>query len=186
MTFIAPTAKFSKSKSDGSRRGHPFCLGATSETTRAPCWTGVASFCLRWIWAILPLMASPNGIATLPRIKPGRRGALAQALELQQILLQTAADPQITPHALAAIARAWCAVNDTIRIIRGRPLPGQLRPESDPVVLAKQLRNLVRRHRSRSPIEIPAVLGGIECGYGCQPIDGSIIDPSGGEPPEED
>ncbi len=104
----------------------------------------------------LTLMASPNDIAKLPRIKPGRRGALAQLLELQRMVFEAATHRDTTPLALAALVRAYCLLEERKRILRGIPLPGQLRPDLDPV----QLQRALRRHRARALDLLPSTLAG--------------------------
>jgi hypothetical protein len=74
-------------------------------------------------------MSSPNLIAELPRIKPGRRGALLQLIDMQRFLVADALAPKTTPSARAQVARAWEVLEERKRILRGRPLPGSLRPE---------------------------------------------------------
>lgn len=74
-------------------------------------------------------MASPNNIAELPRMKPGRRGAVLQLLDMQRFLVADALNPDTTPAARAQVARAWEVLEERKRILRGRPLPGSLRPE---------------------------------------------------------
>jgi hypothetical protein len=74
-------------------------------------------------------MASPNNIAQLPRMKPGRRGAVLQLLGMQRVLVADALNPETTPAARAQVARAWEVLEERKRILRGRPLPGSLRPE---------------------------------------------------------
>lgn len=92
-------------------------------------------------------MASPNGIATLPRIKPGRRGSLSQLVGIQHVIWEKIHDPKATGHSVAALARAWCCVEETKRIVRGRFAPGQMRPSDlDPAALAKMAK--VARKRS--------------------------------------
>ena len=72
---------------------------------------------------ILPLMASPNNIAQLPRIKPGRRGAVSQILKMQDVLAKDALDPETTPSARAQVARAWEVLEERKRILRMKPKP---------------------------------------------------------------
>ena len=91
-------------------------------------------------------MASPNDIAQLPRMKPGRRGALAQILDLQRVLFESALDPGTTPSARAQVARAWCDLEERKRILRMKPKPKDM--DVDPVVLAK---------RARKRIPLPSV-----------------------------
>ena len=74
-------------------------------------------------------MASPNDIAKLQRIKPGRRGALIQILNMQQTLHKMTTAEGVKPMELASCARAWCELEERKRILRGKPLPGSLKPE---------------------------------------------------------
>jgi hypothetical protein len=80
-------------------------------------------------WGKLPPMASPNNIAELPRIKPGRRGSLHQILAMQHALVGDALAEDTTASARAQVARAWCELEERKRILRGRPLPGSFKPE---------------------------------------------------------
>jgi hypothetical protein len=63
------------------------------------------------------------------RIKPGKRNALRQALQLQQRVYEEGIKKGIRPIELAQLARAWDVLEDRKRILRGRPLPGSLKPE---------------------------------------------------------
>ena len=72
-------------------------------------------------------LAAPVNGAT--RIRPGRRIALRQALQLQQRVFDEGIKPGVKPLELAQLARAWDCLEDRKRIIRGRPLPGSLKPE---------------------------------------------------------
>ncbi len=68
-------------------------------------------------------MASPNNIAQLPRVKPGRRGALSQVVDLQRLLFADANNPETSASVRAQIARAWCELEERKRILRMRPKP---------------------------------------------------------------
>jgi hypothetical protein len=68
------------------------------------------------------------------------------------MVVERASDSKTTPAALAALARAFCALQEQKRILRGIPLPGQLRPDLDPVQLARAL----RRQKDRTIHEIQA------------------------------
>ena len=136
-------------------RGFRAQFGGHRRATRR--WRGLAVVALNSLLRILPLMASPNGIATLPRIRPGRRGALAQLLELQRIVFEAAAATGITATGLAALVRAWCGLQETKRVLRGKPLPGALRPDLD----NQQLARAIKRARVRGIIDaVPAQLAG--------------------------
>lgn len=73
------------------------------------------------------------------RLRPGRRNSLRQAVHMQQVLYESIvgkgdtklADGSIRSPTLAEkaqAARAWEALEDRKRILRGRPLPGNLKP----------------------------------------------------------
>jgi len=51
------------------------------------------------------------------------------------------------PNAYAMLARSYVVILDAIRILRGVPLPGSLRPDLDP----QQLRRALRRAKLRVP-----------------------------------
>jgi len=55
--------------------------------------------------------------------------AYRQAHEMQQVLYQIVMDDKATPSVKASCARVWTLLQDTRRVIRGKPLPGHLRPE---------------------------------------------------------
>ena len=74
--------------------------------------------------------------------------AVLQARELQELLMADAKNPETKPAVRAVLARSWCLVTESIRILRGIPAPGQLRPDLDPVNLARAL----KRHRSRGTV----------------------------------
>ncbi len=74
-----------------------------------------------------------------------RSRALSQCLDIQNLAYETAMgfrtlDPSeeaLERHArkcaaLAQVARAWESAADRARILRGRPLPGSLKPSSKP------------------------------------------------------
>jgi hypothetical protein len=82
--------------------------------------------------------------------QPGRRSPYSQAVDLQDRILEKAHKPDTTPLALSALARAWSELEDRKRILRGIPLPGQLRPDLDPEQLLKAL----KRARERKPFEL--------------------------------
>jgi len=65
--------------------------------------------------------------------------AYRQLFELQDILFKQTLDPNTEAKDKAACARAWETLENRKRILRGRPLPGVLRPHegkrSKPMVL---------------------------------------------------
>jgi hypothetical protein len=48
---------------------------------------------------------------------------------MQAALLKDAESPSTEPHHRAASARAWEVLEERLRIMDGKPLPGQLRPD---------------------------------------------------------
>jgi len=61
----------------------------------------------------------------------------------------------MTAVGLASLARAWSELEDRKRILRGIPLPGQLRPDLDPVQMMKAL----KRAKSRKSIDLQPSAG---------------------------
>ena len=86
-----------------------------------------------------------------------RRAAFQEALEIQQILINDIRNQGIERSDRAALVRAWVLVEDCKRVLRGIPTPGQLRPDLDPVQLARAN----KRARSRTSIDIPHELAAI-------------------------
>lgn len=74
-----------------------------------------------------------------PRITTDRPTTqLREARTLQRIIFAQAQDPMIKPVDLSALARAWSALQESIRVLRGIPLPGQLRPDGLPTKRGKR------------------------------------------------
>ena len=67
-----------------------------------------------------------DGHANLAQSRPA---LIRDALELQVEMKKQALDPKTPVHHKAACVRAWADLAERIRILRGQPLPGQLRPE---------------------------------------------------------
>lgn len=90
-----------------------------------------------------PLMASPNNIAKLPRIKTGRRRTLAEIIEMQQVLRESLLSKDTIPSARAQVARAWDVLEERKRVIRMRPKPKDL--DVSPETVQKRARDAERR-----------------------------------------
>ena len=75
-----------------------------------------------------------------------------QAYSLQRLLIAVIYHKLTPVELLPALVRSWDVLEERKRILRGVPLPGQLRPDLDPVQLAKAL----KRSRSRRPLEMLA------------------------------
>ena len=78
---------------------------------------------------------------------------LMEARQIQRLLFSRCCQEKVTDAALGLLARSWCLVADAIRELRGIPKAGQLRPDLDPVQLAKAL----KRSRSRRPIDLAPI-----------------------------
>jgi hypothetical protein len=74
--------------------------------------------------------------------------AYSEALAMQARLLALVKDPQTPSGYAASCARAWDVLEERKRILRGKPLPGQLRPDLE------QRKNL-RRRKPSSLIALP-------------------------------
>ena len=77
-----------------------------------------------------PLNESKPPVSAATRIRPGKRRAVKQVLELQQLVFQKAHDKGVKAAEVAALARAWDSLANRIRILRGQPLPGSLAPKT--------------------------------------------------------
>jgi hypothetical protein len=52
-------------------------------------------------------------------------------IAMQRVLKARVDDPETEPKDQASCARAWRDLQEQIRVLRGQPLPGMLRPESN-------------------------------------------------------
>lgn len=57
---------------------------------------------------------------------------LREARQLQRVAFSRAQEAGIKPVESSAFMRAWCDLQESIRKLRGIPLPGQLRPDLVP------------------------------------------------------
>lgn len=73
--------------------------------------------------------ASPATQPKEPIRRRGRRRDRTQALKIQAILTDTICNPKTEPASRASCAAAWARVQEARRILEGKPLPGQLRPD---------------------------------------------------------
>ena len=64
------------------------------------------------------------------RLKYGRVAALRQCLELQSVCYQAAIGETVKPADIAQLSRAWEVLEERKRILRNKPLPGSLKPET--------------------------------------------------------
>ena len=63
------------------------------------------------------------------RMKPGRRRSIQQVLDMQEAIYQNSMAGNVRPADLASLARAFDVLEDRKRILRGKPLPGSLKPK---------------------------------------------------------
>jgi hypothetical protein len=78
-------------------------------------------------------MADLLTLPARPAIRPTRNRAsvhkaLSNLLDIQRQLLTSINDPETPAQAKASCARAWTDCEERIRILRGKPLPGALKP----------------------------------------------------------
>lgn len=71
----------------------------------------------------------PQSPRPLPR--RGKSSALQQAVAIQRNLYRIAIDTTLPPKDCASAALAWERLEERKRILRGRPMPGSLRPVSE-------------------------------------------------------
>ena len=62
-------------------------------------------------------------------MRPGKRTALRHLLELQRCVFSAATKEGVEPRDLAQLSRAWEVLEERKRILKGRPLPGSLKPK---------------------------------------------------------
>ena len=67
---------------------------------------------------------------------------------MQQTLFELTQDAKVMPHIRAACARAWSDLQERKRVLDGKPLPGQLRPD---------LQQVKERKRKPSLLPLPEV-----------------------------
>jgi len=79
----------------------------------------------------------------------GRQTAKTQLLDMQAVLLAAVLDPRTKPTDAAQCARAFDVLEERLRILKGKPLPGQLRPDLVP----KPTRRLMPSFRSSDVID---------------------------------
>ena len=79
---------------------------------------------------IVPVITTANArdIVRLRR-RSGRQTSKTQLLDMQARLLRDVLDPATKPTDAAMCARAFDVLEERLRILKGKPLPGQLRPD---------------------------------------------------------
>lgn len=67
---------------------------------------------------------------------------MSDALDLEQVIMSRVRLPEATNLDVASLVTSFCRLMECIRIMRNKPLPGQLQPSLDPASMAKRLRKL--------------------------------------------
>lgn len=73
-----------------------------------------------------------NSLPGSVRKRPGKKRSLRQAVELQTLVYQRAKDRDLKANDLASLARAWDILEERMRILKGQPLPGSMKPVAKP------------------------------------------------------
>jgi hypothetical protein len=81
----------------------------------------------------------------MPRLSYGKRHAIRQALELQQLCasgaelldqdLRAAEDRELRARvatAMGNLVRNWSVLQESVRVLKGDPMPGSLKPQPKP------------------------------------------------------
>jgi hypothetical protein len=85
----------------------------------------------------------------------GRPKPRSQILRMQAMLLKDAENPNTPAHLRASSARAWDVLEERLRIMSGKPLPGQLRPELEQMRKLKRKQSELLSAFAQGPIEEP-------------------------------
>jgi hypothetical protein len=85
--------------------------------------------------------------------KRGSKNARAEVLEIQRILMADIRNLKTPPHIRAACARAWEVLEERLRILNCKPLPGQLRPDLD----QRKRKRVPKAIVSIAPADLPSV-----------------------------
>ena len=72
---------------------------------------------------------SNAAVASRSSARIGRPSSSAQIIRMQATLLADTLNPKTSPADRAKCAQAWERLEERLRIIRGKPLPGMLRPD---------------------------------------------------------
>lgn len=91
--------------------------------------------------------------------QPKRTNLLRDAHEAERLMMDAIRNCPQTVEALtgfAGLVRSFVALVDCIQRLRGIPTPGQLRPDLDPVQIARML----KRAKARQPIDLEQLTNG--------------------------
>lgn len=76
----------------------------------------------------LPILPPQGNIKTGRRRPGGLRNSKSDVLAMQSILYARIIDPKCSDQDKARLALAWERLEERLRILRGKPLPGVLSP----------------------------------------------------------
>jgi len=74
-------------------------------------------------------MVATSPVAVRKKALRGNKRAKRQLTDMQQALYEMALEHAVDPGIRASCARAWSDLQERKRVLDGKPLPGQLRPE---------------------------------------------------------
>lgn len=83
------------------------------------------------------------------RITKGPRNPRADIIDMQRILIADIRNPKTMPHIRAQCARAYDVLEERLRILNNKPLPGMLRPD------IAQEREAKRASKRKGPSLLP-------------------------------
>ena len=78
-----------------------------------------------------PILCSTSPVAVSKKLLRGNKRDRRQLTDMQQALYEMALASQVEPAVRASCARAWSDLQERKRVLDGKPLPGQLRPDLD-------------------------------------------------------
>lgn len=105
----------------------------------------------------VPALHRPGTLTVGHQLK--RTNLLRDAHEAERLMMDAIRNCPQTVEALtgfAGLVRSFVALVDCIQRLRGIPTPGQLRPDLDPVQIARML----KRAKSRQPIDLAQIGNG--------------------------
>jgi hypothetical protein len=76
-----------------------------------------------------PVVVATSPVAIRKKALRGNKRAKRQLTDMQQALYEMALAHAVDPGVRASCARAWSDLQERKRVLDGKPLPGQLRPE---------------------------------------------------------
>jgi hypothetical protein len=130
------------------------------------------------------LVDRPAPVNATVRIRPGKRNSLRQVLQLQQAAYETilvlkgdvvrSEDSTLRARlgsAIAQLAKGWDTLENRKRILRGRPLPGSLKPENEKSKRRRYWKGLMCSEDI--PVPAPSSEGPNQVEHGTQDMPGS-------------